>query len=356
MTGPLLILLASGGLLVFAGSVLTQAADAIADRSGISRLWVGTVLLAAATSLPELATDVNAVRLGAPDLGAGDLFGSSMANMLILAVIGLLPPSGRVFRDATPGHAVTACLAIALNAGAGAFVLARISVGTWPVGPESLFLAVAFVAGMRVVYTHRQPTELAPATPLSKAGTDPAEVAPEPTALGPGPAAIDAPPLSRLFGRFAVAALAVLGVAPVFAWSAERIATLSGLGSTFIGTWLVGLATSMPEVVSCLAAIRLGAIDLAIGNLFGSNAFNMVIFVAMDLAYPGGSIFTVLDPGHAITAMLAVVLMAVGLAAIVLRGEGRVKLLEPGSALMLLIYVAGIWALYLRATGAMEAP
>ncbi|HEX6106642.1 MAG TPA: hypothetical protein VFZ26_13735 [Gemmatimonadales bacterium] len=350
MTTALLTMLASGLLLVLAGSVLTQAADGIADRSGLGRLWVGSLLLAATTSLPELATDVNAVRMGAPDLAAGDLFGSSMANMFILALIGLLPPSGRVFRDATAGHAVTACLAIALNAAAGVFVLSRVYTGPSPVGPESLALAVAFVAGMRVVYTHREPSVLATAAADEPAA---AEVGPPaPTPVDPGPASSDAPPFSRLVIRFGLAALAILGVAPVFAWSAERIAVLSGLGTTFIGTWLVGLATSLPEVVSCIAAIRLGAIDLAIGNLFGSNAFNMVVFLAMDLAHPGGSIFAVLDPTHAISAFLAVVLMGVGLAAIVLRGEGRVRLLEPGSALMLLIYLGGLWVLYLRTPGA----
>ena len=333
------MLLASGGLLVLAGSVLTRAADAIAERSGIGRLWIGSVLLAGATSLPELATDVSAVRIGAPDLAAGDLFGSSMANMLILALLGLLPPSGRVFRDATLGHAMTACLAIVLNAAAGAFVLARLPPGSWPVGVESVLLLVGFVAGIRVVYYHRTP-----------AGSS-----------SPGPAAASQPsgapaPLSGALLRFGLASLAVLGIAPLLATTAERIAVLSGLGTTFIGTWLVGIATSLPEVVTCFAALRLGAVDLAIGNLFGSNAFNMVIFFAMDLAHPGGSIFAVLDPAHAISALLAVVLMALGLAAIVLRGQGRVKLLEPGSALMLYVYLAGLWALYARSSGSQGAP
>lgn len=328
MTRALLSLLASGIVLLLAGSALTRAADAIAVRSGIGRLWIGAVLLAAATSLPELATDVSAVRLGAPDLAAGDLFGSSMANMLILALLGLLPPQGRVFRDAAANHALTAALAMVLNAAAGVFILARVPAGYRPPGIESLLLLLGFVAGMRVVY-HQRPAE-------SRAGGE----------------RTDAVLSLRGAGlRFGVAALVVLGAAPFFAGSAERIAQLSGLGSTFVGTWLVGLATSLPELVTCFAALRLGAVDLAIGNLFGSNAFNMVVFGAMQLAHPGESIFAVLDPSHAITALLAVVLMALGLAAIVLRGQGRVKLLEPGSALMLLVYLAGLWVLYARTSG-----
>jgi cation:H+ antiporter len=336
VTTALTIFLAAGVLLVVAGTVQVRAADAIAEHTGLGRLWIGSVLLAAATSLPELATDVSAVRLGAPDLAAGDLFGSSLANMLILAAIGYVRPYAPVFRAATPGHAVTACLAIVLNAAAGIFVLTAEDRPGWPLGAESLLLALGFFAGMRVVYSHR---------------TDGGVGGPQ--IIVPG---VRAPTwdFRTAVRRFGVATLAVLVAAPAFAWSAKRIAELSGLGTTFVGTWLVGMATSLPEVVTSIAALRLGAVDLAIGNLFGSNAFNMVVFLAMDIAYPGGSIFAVLDSTHAITALLAVVLMALGLAAIVLRSEGRRTLLEPGSALMLVVYLSGLWLLYAHATGTLQ--
>jgi cation:H+ antiporter len=204
------------------------------------------------------------------------------------------------------------------------------------VGAESLLLALGFLVGMRVVYAHRADGSGGgpPAVPREIAATSELRVA---------------------MRRFAFAALAVLVAAPAFAWSAKRIAELSGLGTTFIGTWLVGLATSLPEVVTSVAAIRLGAVDLAIGNLFGSNAFNMAVFLAMDVAHPEGSIFANLDPSHAISAFLAVVLMALGVAAIVLRSEGRRSLLEPGSALMLFLYVSGLWVLYVHTAGALRA-
>jgi cation:H+ antiporter len=326
MTAALAVFTAAGLLLVVAGTVQTRAADAVAELTGLGRLWVGSLLLAAATSLPELATDVSAVRIGAADLAAGDLFGSSMANMLILAAIGYVGVRGPVFRAATPVHAVTACLAIVLNAAAGIFVLTSVERPGWPMGIESLLLGAGFVAGMRVIYTHRS------------------------DGAAPGP-----PARARWAGtraallRFGVASAAVVLAAPAFAWSAKRIAELTGLGTTFIGTWLVGLATSLPELVTAVAAVRLGAVDLAVGNLFGSNAFNMVVFLAMDVAHPGGSVFAALDHTHALTALLAVVLMALGLAAIVLRSEGRRSLLEPGSALMILVYLLGLLLLYTQA-------
>ena len=118
-----------------------------------------------------------------------------------------------------------------------------------------------------------------------------------------------------------------------------------------MGTWLVGLSTSLPELVSSFAAVRMGAFDLAVGNLFGSNAFNMAIFLPLDLAQPGPAIFASLDPGHAISALFAVVLMSLGLAAIVYRAERRFVMIEPDCLLMVVVYGLGIWLLYGRVAG-----
>jgi cation:H+ antiporter len=322
----------SGVFVVLAGTALARHADAIAGTTRIGRLWVGSVLLAGATSLPELTTDVAAVRLGASDLAVGDLFGSSMANMLILAVIDLLPPRRQVLQQAAFDHALAAALAISLNAVAAVMVLIRPEASFLRVGPASLFLFLAYVAGTRAVYRHavRERATLAP--PLAGEGAAPR------------------PPLRRAVLGFALAALVVLAAAPVFAWSAKGIAAVTGLGDTLVGTWLVGLATSLPELAASLAAVRMGAFDLAVGNLFGSNAFNMAIFLPLDLAQPA-SLFAALDPNHALSGIFAVVLMSLGLAAIVYRAKRRFAMLEPDSLLMLAAYVVALWLLFRYSAG-----
>jgi cation:H+ antiporter len=330
-----LAFLASGAVVVLAGIALARHADAIAETTGLGRLWIGAVLLAGATSLPELMTDVSAVRLGATDLAVGDLFGSSMANMLILALIDLLPPRGRVLRSAALEHALAASLAIALNAGAAVLVLLRPEVSLAWVGPGSLLLFLAYVAGARAVYRQALHDGAAAATAA-------ASKAPGPVAPGS---------VRRAVLGFAVAALVVLAAAPLFAWSATGIAEITGLGTTFVGTWLVGISTSLPELVASLAAARMGSYDLAVGNLFGSNAFNMAIFLPVDLAQPG-NLFAALDPSHALSGFFAVVLMSLGLAAIVYRAERRFAMLEPDSLLMLATYCVALWLIYLQSAGA----
>jgi cation:H+ antiporter len=95
----------------------------------------------------------------------------------------------------------------------------------------------------------------------------------------------------------------------------------------------------------------MGAFDLAVGNLFGSNACNMAVFFVLDLVQPG-SLFAALDPSHAVSALFAVVLMSIGLAAIVYRAKRRFAMLEPDSILMLVAYALALWLLHSHAVGA----
>ncbi len=307
--------LAAGAVLVLAGVHLARAADAIAERTTLGRAWVGAVLLAGATSLPELFTDLSAVRQGNPNLAAGDLFGSGLANMLLLALADLAGGRRGILGSAVADHTLTASLAMLLTALAAAFVLARGEATVSGVSPEAVVLGVVYLLGSRAM-----------------AGRSKLDATP-PSSPAPGG-------LARPVARFALAGLATALAAPAFAWAAAGLAELTGLGNTFVGTWIVGLATSLPEAVSTIAAVRMGAIDLAIGNLFGSNAFNMLLFLPLDAAHGGGSIFAALEPAHALSALFSIVMMALGLAAVSWRSERRLSLVEPGSIVMIVAWFA----------------
>lgn len=325
-----LLFLASGAGVVAAGIVLAQSADGIADATGWGRVWVGAVLLAFATSLPELVTDIAAVRLESADLAAGDLFGSSLANVFILALVDRMYPRKQVLIQAAPDHALTVCLAVLLTTLAALGIAARPEAAGLGISPVSMALLVVYGGGTWVVFRH---VSGRPAWAGMKA----------PRAALQG--------LSRAVPRFTLAALVILVAAPVFAWSAKGVAEVTGLGATFTGTLLVGFATSLPELVSTLAAVRMGAFDLAVGNLFGSNAFNMVIFAVLDAATPGGSIYDAVRQEHIFTALSAIGLMCLGLAAILYRAKRRFALIEPGSLLILAGYVASMVFLYAYTTG-----
>lgn len=345
LTQAILVVLLAGAVVVAAGTRLARSADVIAARTHLGGAWVGSVLLAGATSLPELTTDIAAVRMGAVDLAAGDLFGSSMANMLILALVTLVPSGAELFRRATLDHVLYAALAIILTVIAGICVLVRPTSSFLSIGIGPLLLLTTYVVGSRAVFKHSVLAERTVATAEMSSGATPAD--------GADTAAERAPlPSVRAAGlAFAASAVVILISAPFFARSAEAIAAITGVGSTFIGTWLVGFSTSLPELVTSLAAVRMRSYDLAAGNLFGSNAFNMSVWVVLDAVHGPGSIFSVVSPAHLVSALVAVGLMGVAVAALAYRAQGRFTLLEPSSALIVVGYVAGLGLLLMQSVG-----
>jgi cation:H+ antiporter len=143
---------------------------------------------------------------------------------------------------------------------------------------------------------------------------------------------------------FAGGTATIFLVAPLFAKCARQFAAVSGWGDSFVGTWLLGFSTALPDLVTSITACRLGAFDLAISSLYGSCAFNMVVFYAMDLLSPQ-PVFATLDPVLALSGFLAVVLMLLGVVAVMLRRHIVVAPALRGGVL-LASYGAAIWIIY----------
>jgi cation:H+ antiporter len=151
--------------------------------------------------------------------------------------------------------------------------------------------------------------------------------------------------LATLGLRFVVAAVVVIVAGTVLARSGDVIAARTRLGGVWVGSVLLALATS-------LAAVRLRAHDLAVGNLFGSNALNMNLFAELDVAHAGAPVLSVADPAQALVAMLAVILMAVASGTLALRSKRVERAVEPGSLLLVLGYVMGIGLVFSRSARA----
>jgi len=333
---PWTIFLLSAAVIVYAGTKLSHYGDQIANLTGLGGLWIGVVLMAGATSLPEVFTDVSAALMHAPNLAAGDLFGSNMANMLILGIIDLMHRQKRIWQRAAFEHALSAGLAISLTAFAAVLVLLGSDVKHGGIGLGSMLLLLFYIFGMRVVFRQEIMKRRQREHGLVVEG----QAAEEPK----HPSKREG--LRRAAIGFAVATVGLLVAAPFLAGSASKIAEQSGISTTFIGTSLLGITTSLPELVTAIAAVRLGAFDLAVGNLFGSNAFNMAAFFFVDIAYRGGSLFNAVSDAHAMTALWSIVLMSIAVMGIIYRVEQRYLLIEPDSFLIILGYCLGLWLLF----------
>jgi cation:H+ antiporter len=339
LTQWIAVFLVAASALVWAGIVLARAGDRIAVRSGFGGLLIGMVLMAAATSLPEVVTDVSAAAGGAPDLAVGDLFGSNLANMAVLAVIDLIARR-KVWPNVELGHARVASIAIVLTSLAVLGILTPRGIAVGWVGLDTIGIAAAYllaVAWVRRARAHSTTT-----------GPDLGEL-PVPTGWTDGAGREGSIRAAVL--TFAGAAAVVLVTGPFVAVSGREIAHASGLGQTFVGVALLAVATSLPELVASVAAVRIGAFDLAVGNLFGSNAINMAILVVVDLAYTRGPLLAAVGPAETVAGVGAILLMAIALAAVVHREETRIMRLEPDAALVLLAYVGVLGAVAAASSG-----
>ncbi len=315
----------SAVVIVVAAYFLAKYGDVIAIRTGLGGMFIGILLMAGATSLPELLTSMEAVKQNSPNIAAGNLLGSNGFNMLLLAILDLLHRSQRILRKAAMRHALTGSLAIMMIALVLYFIAADVQVKLGWVGLDSIIIIAAYIFALRLISGDSKAEKL-----------DPKEIPAEVPKLWVG-----------LLG-FSVAAGVLIIITPYMVGASVGIAEITGLGTTFVGTTLVALVTSLPETVTTIAAIRMGASDMAIGNLFGSNMFNMFALGLTDLFYTQGRFLSTIDPTFMLVGMFGLLMTAIGLVGNLAKLERRLWFIEIDSLLLFLLYFSGMWLLYQR--------
>ncbi len=316
-------------VIVIAANFLAKYGDALAIRTKLGGMFVGVLLMAGATSLPEVLTSISAVSQQAPGIAAGNLLGSNGFNMLLLAVLDLMNRTQRLLRKAARRHALSGSLAILMIVLVLYFMLADIDITLGWVGLDSLIIIGVYILAVRLI---------------SRDNTSPTSTIEEEIPIG-------TPKLWVAVTGFLAAAGVLIAITPLMVRSASEIAEITGLGTTFIGTTLVALVTSLPEVVTTIAAIRIGASDMAIGNLFGSNMFNMFALGLTDLFFTNGRFLAAIDPAFMIVGMLGLLMTVVGLVGNLARIERRLWIIEIDSLALFVIYFTGLWLLYQQGIG-----
>jgi cation:H+ antiporter len=332
MTADIIQFLIAAVVIVAAGAALTQCGDIIANRTKLGGLLVGTILIAGATSLPELGVNISSVRRGEADLAVGDLVGSSLMNLLILAVLDLTRYSrGRMLSKASANQALGASSSIVLTAIVAISILLGADIGAveiWRVGPGTIVLVVAYWLCLRLIHHGRRGSD---------EGSD-------------GEHAVWPPFLQKLDLKGAIAGYVVSGAviliaAPFLSRAAGSLAEQTGLGGTFFGSTFVALSTSLPEVATTFTAVRIRALDMAMGNILGSNSFNMVLLIPLDLVFEG-SLLGAVSPSHAYTAVCVILVTSVVLLSQLYPVERKKPFLEPDAWLAIALIVASFTGLY----------
>jgi cation:H+ antiporter len=283
--------LATALVIVVAGVRLARCGDVLGEKTGLGRSWIGVVLLAATTSLPELFTGFGATAVAAlPDIALGDVLGSCMFNLLILSLMDAVQPepiSARVHQ----GHALSIGFGLVLIGISGVGLAAdhRLPAIGWIGLYTPALIAVYFVA-MRVIFAHER----------TRRAQETQEVAQE---LQYG-----AITLRAALVHYSLAAVAVVAAALWLPRLGAELARQTGLGEAFVGSLFIAITTSLPEIVVSLAAVRIGALDLGIGNVLGSNLFNLLILGLDDVFYRQGPLLGDVAASHSIS-IVAIVIM-----------------------------------------------
>lgn len=326
---PWIIFLVSSIIVVITAIKLAQYGDVIAVRTGLGGLFVGTILLAGATSLPELIASISAFQVGLPDLAAGNFLGSNMVNMGILALVDLVNFRVPLLRRVAITHTLTAALGALMMTMAVIFMLSDIEIVVGWVGYESFVLIALYFGGAWLVQQEGK---------RAGSGLPPVTMAPAP----------GFPSLRRGVVGFGVAALVLVLVVPQLVSASAEIAEITGLGASFVGTALLSLVTSLPEMLAAFAAVRIGAVELAVGNLFGSSVFNMLALGIADFFYLEGSFLDAIDNQFAMVGLLGLLLTLMALVGNLARVERRILFIELDALAILVTYFLGMYLLFLR--------
>jgi len=311
-------------IIFFAGSKLTKYGDAIGEKTGLCRAWIGIVLLAAVTSLPELANGISAVVIArVPDLAVGDLLGACMMNVFTLALLDIFMWARKkesIFIKAKESNLLSAlfgvllllmaALGLALSRSYFDFQILSISIYT-------IAIFATYFLAQKILFSHSQGEE-------TSGEKNYAHLSNFQTYLG-----------------FLILALIVIACGSWLPMIGTEIVKVMGWGQTFVAVLFLALATTLPEMTVSISALRIGQVGMAVGNLIGSNVFNVSLLFIVDAFYRSGSIVAVVSSSMIYAALSAALLLAVVYFAMKKKMTNRVPALA-----MVILYLISLFFLF----------
>ncbi|MEE2923488.1 MAG: hypothetical protein VX619_01805 [bacterium] len=327
-------------LVIYSGMKITEKGDQLEDVVGISAGIVGTVLLAATTSLPEfVATFSSIYYLNAPQLALGNIFGSNTFNLVILAILDLFFIKEIIYRKAP----VSVLKALAVGQIMTGFALAGIYLNgsnyimSVAISEKPMFLMSYFSLMILLTYllTFKSTTESDPT--IDADSEDEVEFQEDKSPISP----------TRLITEFIFFAILVVGSGIWLTYVCDEVAAVTGLGTTFIGSILLAFATSLPEATVCTVAAKLGAFHLVFGNVLGSNIFNLFILGLADFSTPNVAMLSVKDVQlNFVTGFGSLIMSSIVIFAMFYRGSKRSSRLI--SVILFAIYMVTFYIMFLQ--------
>lgn len=327
-----LIFACAAASLWFTASRLTLALDRLALKTGLGHAFVGMLLLGGITSLPEVANVITASTLGNPSLAINNLLGSSAINVLLLALadacIGRRAVTSIVAQPSTMMMAVLCMIILILIA--ALIVLGDIAIGPLAIGSLGIGLACLCSFWLATGHDARSPWVV----------EDEAQGEREDVEEGPV-----AETRTKLWALVALHGALVFAAGYALSQTGDAIAEQAGLTSAIVGFALIGTATSLPELVSILAALKLGRPEMAFGQVLGTNFINLSLLPLSDLLYDGAPVLNTLGRFEIISALLGALLIGIFKVGLLEHRDRTILRMGWDSAAVILLFGLGASAL-----------
>jgi len=278
-------------VIVFAGSTLTRSGATVSRNTGIGSAWIGALMLPLATSLPELVTTIRAVSIDAPNLALGNILGSCLFNLSLLAVIDLLEGRGPLAKKVDRSHIIIASLSTMTVSLAAIAMLGLVVLPVGWIGLETIIIALAYIFGSRLLFRYDKKSVAISVSEEELVKHDEKKN----TTAG-------------ALIHFGISAIMIIIAGILLTDASDAIALETGLGHTFTGSIFLAISTSLPETVTTITAVRLGLLDMAVANVFGANFMNLFIVFIADLFYRQGPLLSFVSNNHIISALLVIIM------------------------------------------------
>lgn len=313
-------------VILVTGSKLSKHADVIADATGLGKSWVGLVMLATVTSLPELLTGISAVTLNdLPNLAVSGTLGSCMFNMLVVASLDLFSKQRPVSNLVQQGHQLSAGFGIVLLALAaidilfGKYLPSIKQINS--IDPLSILFIIVYLVAMRLIYSYEK-------TRVQEYVEE--KAVQEQTKKNP---------LRNAIIWFTVHSIFIVAASLYLPDLAEKIAKMTGWGESFIGSSLIAITTSLPEITVSVAAARMGSFDMAVANLLGSNLFNVAILAITDFFYVKAPLLRCVSHINTLSALTAIICTGIVVIGLTYRSEKKILYLAGDAAAIAFFYI-----------------
>ena len=312
-------------LIFYHGTKLSYYGDLISIKSGLGKAWVGLILMASVTSLPELVIGISSVTVvQSADLAVGNVLGSCVFNLAILSLLDAILPGQPVLTRVPVSNVLAATLGTILLClvGLGLYLPDEFQIMNW-IGGTSLGFLVIYLISIRLLHTYGKKSN------------------PAIGAVNPPEESADKLSLRYVILWYAVHAAMVIAAAVVLPYFSEQIAIATGIGQSFVGTLMLAASSSLPEVAVSVAAARIGNAEMAVGNLFGSNIFNILLLTVSDIFYVSGNLLKEASESNMVTVLAIITMNAIAIAGLTFRPEKKAfRFFAWDSTLILLLYLA----------------